>query len=254
MRSSMRSWKATLYRPSRSPLADHRLRLLVGHRGSQVGGPERLRARRATPRRAHSCTYPRYAAPTALDSSPQDGKANSSSTQSSSAEQHVGLDVHEDPAAQRQPPAAVAPVHEPAPPQQHVLEEPLGAAGDPVEAQADQWPAAAAGSARPARASGSARAGPPRDRRLARAPPPRAPPTPPARTAPCPSPCTRARRTSSPSRASRTSRRRPADPARSALASWRSRRPRPVDAVAHSPSPELSLVRTSASRRRSHPQ
>src|SRR5262250_2339416 len=49
------------------------------------------------------------------------------------ADQHVRLDVHEDAAAEGQPIAAVARVHEPRPAQQGVLEHTLGAGGDPVE-------------------------------------------------------------------------------------------------------------------------
>ncbi len=122
--------------PLEAPLADDRLRLLVGHRRAQVRRPERLRRGD-------------QAAPRALLHVPEIGGADRVGLVAAGREgeqllhpvllpeQHVGLHVHEDAAAQREPPAAVALAHEAAPAQQHVLEQALGAARDPVEAQAD---------------------------------------------------------------------------------------------------------------------
>jgi hypothetical protein len=129
-------------------LADHRLRLRVGDRGSEIGRAERGGDGGKLP------------AP-ALREIAQVGRAHRVRLVPARregeevlhpvlvGEEHVGLHVHEHAAAQRQAAAAVARVHEPRPVQQEALEQPLGARGHPVEPQpegrAHEQPVALAG-------------------------------------------------------------------------------------------------------------
>ena len=118
-------------------LADHRLGVFVGHARPQIRGAERGGRRR-------------HPAAPALLQVPQVGRAHRVRLVPARREgeevlhpllardQHVRLDVHEDAAAEREPRRPVALAHQPDPAQEQILEEPLGAARDGVEAQAER--------------------------------------------------------------------------------------------------------------------
>ena len=177
--------------------ADHRLGLLVGHARGRDRPGRRAAARAAGPDARTGRDSPGRPRRPRSTRRRRRGTRRDRRTHSSSASRMLAFTFMNTPPPSASRSAAVALVHQPRPSAAALLEQPLRAAGDGVEAQAERGAQRGAGSARRGAATRSGAGRPsvrPKTSRSAAAA--RSARACRRRRAPCPSPCTRARRTS----------------------------------------------------------